>query len=126
MALLEVERCPNVNEFPSVVRGWKELRYLSFSGTSLTRLPDWIGKMVELTDLVVIKSKLQVLPDGIADLMYLERLRIYLNDGPLSIPASLGQLTRLQQFDHSPFEVRNGQETRLRAQLPQVAFRRIG
>jgi len=120
---LNIEGCPNWEVFPDLLRTAAELKFLAFNKTKVAQIPEWIGKLTHLTDLNVVKSQLQSLPDAIAHLPQLVYLNVYGNHPILSVPAALATLPALRYFNHSPLEVRGGTPESLKAALPEVTFR---
>lgn len=88
----------NLTAFPEGVRNLKDVVDLDLSVNGLTRVPEWIGELTQLTRLNLYGNRIEALPESIGNLVNLVELN--LGDNQLtSVPASIGRLTALTRVD---------------------------
>jgi len=85
--------------FPEPIRGMKNLEILSFSGTKITFISEWIKELKKLKTLFIgSHPKLNTLPEAIYKLDNLENLSI--SDNNLTaLSTSIGNLKKLKHLD---------------------------
>jgi len=78
------------------------LTSLGFHGNSITKLPDSLGKLINLQTLTLSCNELESIPDTIGNLTNLTELSLSSNHLK-TIPSSIGQLTKLTScvLDHN-------------------------
>lgn len=72
-------------------------KMLKLGGEKITSLPEGIGNLTNLVELVLVHNQLTSLPDSIGNLTNLKEL--HLNNNQLtSLPESIGKLTNLEKL----------------------------
>lgn len=75
----------------------KNISSLSLLSFGLEKLPNSIGELSQLRELIIPDSQLTCLPESIGELSQLTRLRVYSNQ-LTSLPESIGKLSRLTEL----------------------------
>lgn len=89
-----------VGKLPNSIGTLSRLTELVASGNQLTNLPESIGTLSRLTKLVVFGNQLTSLPESIGKLSQLTKLDVSVNQ-LTSLPESIGKLPRLTKLDVS-------------------------
>lgn len=83
---------------PESIGNLSSLRELMLSGNQLTKLPESIGKLKSLQDLDLGYNELTTLPESIGNLSSLEKLKLS-NNQLRKLPESIGNLKSLRDLD---------------------------
>ena len=108
LELLTVQRNSLSGAIPESFGNLVELREFVFWGNQFTALPSTIGSLKKLTILNGFENQLSALPDGIGGLTALRTMMLTSNALTGSIPASIGNITTLQELDLSYNEQLSG------------------
>lgn len=87
-----------LTHLPDWIGKLSQLTTLDVSFNQLTHLPDWIGKLSQLTKLDVYSNQLTHLPDSIGKLSQLTELHVSFNQ-LTHLPDSIGNLTNLRELN---------------------------
>ncbi|AES69619.2 putative P-loop containing nucleoside triphosphate hydrolase, leucine-rich repeat domain, L [Medicago truncatula] len=106
---IHVWRCNNYLSFKVVddlIPSLKRLRVLSLSKyKNITKLPDTIGKLVQLRYLDLSFTEIESLPDATCNLYNLQTLILSSCEGLTKLPVHIGNLVQLQYLDLSFTEI---------------------
>ncbi|KAE8772400.1 Disease resistance protein RPM1 [Hordeum vulgare] len=102
LRVLEFEDCENLHEYDmSGIDNLVQLKYLSFRGTGMLKLPSGVVRLYGLETLDISNTCIEELPTGVIQLVKLQHLlmaRYSSNDsyGEMKIPSGIGNMSSLQ------------------------------
>lgn len=88
-----------LDTLPPVICNISSLKKLRLGGNSLTSLPREIGRMRNLELLTLWSNNLSALPEEIGELVNLKALNIAYNENLTSLPSSIVNLEKIEEFD---------------------------
>ncbi|CAI9269518.1 unnamed protein product [Lactuca saligna] len=99
----------SIRKIPQSIGSLKHLRYLNFSFTEITSLPEQVGDLYNLQSLLVESCyKLSSLPKSFAKLINLRHFGIDKTPKVIKLPLGIGGLTSLQTLSKVMIEEANG------------------
>ncbi|KAH0878419.1 hypothetical protein Bca4012_071546 [Brassica carinata] len=105
---LDLRNCPNLTEFLLDFSGLKHLEKLYLSGcSSLSVLPESIGYMPCLKELLLDETAIKNLPGSIFRLEKLQKLSLKSCRSIQELPMGIGTLTSLEELDLSSTSLQN-------------------